>query len=82
MSCQLAPIFFDTDCPKSEGIAMSKTIWAKVERVERGHEKGTIYLEGIATLHINKKIAKWVKPGIRIELKIASDGSATMQQIE
>ncbi len=82
MSCQISPILSDTDCPKEGDYKRTQTVWAKVERVERGHEKGTIYLEGIATLHINEKIAKWVKPGIRIELKIAGDGSATMQQIE
>ncbi len=81
MACSITPILMDIDCPKEGVFTRAQTLWGKVERVERGHEKGTIYLEGKITFQANTAIPKWIKPGIRVEVNIC-DGETTIQQVK
>lgn len=82
MACSIAPILMDTDCPKEGVFAVEKTLWGKVQRVERRFQKGTIYMEGQITFHVNANIPRWIMPGIRIEVNIDKFGTVSMQQIE
>lgn len=80
MSCSITPIFMDVDCPKEVAFTREQTLWGKVERVERGFQKGTIYMGRQIVFHVNEAVPKWVISGIMVEINIGSDGTTTMQQ--
>lgn len=79
MSCSITPVLMDIDCPKEGAFTRAQTLWGKVERVERGFQKGTIYISRQIVFHVNKAVPKWVTPGIMVEINIGSDGETTIQ---
>ena len=80
MPCSIMPIFMDIDCPKKGSFERAQTLGGKVERVERGFEKGTIYVGRQTVFHVNKAVPEWVITGIMVEINIKSDGTTTIQQ--
>ena len=80
MACSITPISPDLECPKEVAPIRPQTIWGEVERVERGFQRGAIYLRGAQVFDVNKAVPKWIRPGIGIEINIGNS-EATIRQI-